>query len=270
MDPQFSTIYADSDEPPPEWEDLLIYSKYHADMDLEIDGVHPELQPEWTVDRDNPTDGRRGREEGEGRVQAKTPVPRPDPAPGTLMQPFAGDQHPSNLRQSPRNATPATPSPAVRTPKEAIRPETPEEVPSRPKRESKPVDRLTYTHQGESTWQTNLTELVSLLASPRPTGAPMFDPVYLATSLFHDPEEGTVEDFLPGVNDAPWSLAAKKGKRDPDYPTYAEAMSGPYKDKFQAAQTKEISELERKETWVKVDRSSLPKGTQIIRTTWAF
>ena len=72
----------------------------------------------------------------------------------------------------------------------------------------------------------------------------MFDPVYLATSLFHDPEEGTVEDFLPGVNDAPWSQAAKKGKRDPDYPTYAEAMSGPYKDKFQAAQTKEISELE--------------------------
>jgi hypothetical protein len=65
-------------------------------------------------------------------------------------------------------------------------------------------------------------------------------------------------------------LTAKKGKRDPDYPTYAEAMSGPFKDEFQTASKKEISELERKNTWVKVDRSSVPKGTDIIRTTWAF
>jgi hypothetical protein len=138
------------------------------------------------------------------------------------------------------------------------------------KHESKPVDRLTYTDRGESVWQSNLTELVSLLAEPRPAGAPMFDPVYLATSLFHDPEEGTVEDFLPGVYEAPWSLTAKKGKNDPDYPTYAEAMSGPYREHFIAGMQKEIAELERKDTWVKVDRSSVPKGTQIIRTTWAF
>jgi hypothetical protein len=48
MDPQFTMVYAESGEPPPEWEDLLIYSKYQADLDLEIDGV-PELAPEWTV-----------------------------------------------------------------------------------------------------------------------------------------------------------------------------------------------------------------------------
>jgi hypothetical protein len=274
MDPQFSTVYADSDEPPPEWEDLLIYSQYQADMDLEIDGVPPELHPEWTVDRDNPT-GRHGREEGERRrVQAQTPTPRlPDPAPTQLMQPYAGERHPSNLKRGSKKA-PANPSPApdVLTPPESIRPEIPkaEEAPSRPKRESKPVDRLTYTDRGESVWQSNLTELVSLLAEPRPAGAPMFDPIYLATSLFHDPEEGTVEDFLPGVYDAPWSLTAKKGKNDPDYPTYAEAMSGPYRDKFIEGMQKEIAELASKDTWVKVDRSSVPKGTQIIRTTWAF
>jgi hypothetical protein len=53
MDPQFTTVYAESGEPPPEWEDLLIYSKYQADLDLEIDGVL-DLAPEWTVDRDDP------------------------------------------------------------------------------------------------------------------------------------------------------------------------------------------------------------------------
>jgi hypothetical protein len=124
--------------------------------------------------------------------------------------------------------------------------------------------------KGESVWQSHLSELVSLLAAPRPKGAPMFDPIYLATSLFTDPEEGTVEDFLPGVNDAPWSLTAKKGKNDPDYPTYAEAMAGPYRDKFIEGQKKEIAELEAKGTWERVDRSSLPKGTEVIRTTWAF
>jgi hypothetical protein len=98
----------------------------------------------------------------------------------------------------------------------------------------------------------------------------MFDPAYLATSLYHDPEEGTVEDFLPGVNDAPWSPMSKKGKHDPDYPTYAEAMSGPYKEQFKAGQRKEIANLEAKGTWEKVDRSSLPPGTEVIRTTWAF
>ena len=51
MDPNFSTVYADSGEPPKEWEDLLIYSQYKADMDLEIDGV-PDLLPEWLVDQD--------------------------------------------------------------------------------------------------------------------------------------------------------------------------------------------------------------------------
>ena len=162
------------------------------------------------------------------------------------MQPYAGEKHPSNLKRGSKKA-PANPSPApdvLPTP-ESIRPETPEaeEAPVRPKRESKPVDRLTYTDRGESVWQSNLTELVSLLAEPRPAGAPMFDPVYLATSLFHDPEEGTVEDFLPGVYDAPWSLTAKKGKNDPDYPTYAEAMSGPYRDKFIEGMQKETSAL---------------------------
>ena len=63
MDLQFSTVYADSGEPPPKWEDLLICNQYKCDMDLEIDGV-PQLDAEWTQDRDAPVFGERhGQEE---------------------------------------------------------------------------------------------------------------------------------------------------------------------------------------------------------------
>jgi hypothetical protein len=60
------------------------------------------------------------------------------------MQPFVGDRHPGNLPRSPKKSAPA-PSPDVRVPPEANRPEAPqaEEAPLRPKREVKPVDRLT-------------------------------------------------------------------------------------------------------------------------------
>ena len=95
---------------------------------------------------------------------------------------------------------------------------------------------------------------MSMLAEPRPASAPMFDPIYISTTLFHDPEEGTVEDFWHGVNDMPWTLAAKKGKRDHEYPTYSEAVSGPHQDKFKAAQDKKIKELEHLKSWTVVDR----------------
>ena len=49
MDPQFRTVYAESGEPPPEWEDLLIGNQCECDMDLVIDGV-PKLDTEWTID----------------------------------------------------------------------------------------------------------------------------------------------------------------------------------------------------------------------------
>ena len=109
-----------------------------------------------------------------------------------------------------------------------------------------------------------------MLAAPIPDGAPIFDPVYMAATMLVDPDEGTIEDYIQGTHATPWSLAAKRGKRDPDYPTYAEAMSGPHSREFIEGQKKELAELEKKGTWVKVDRSSIPDKANVIKSTWAF
>ena len=262
-DPTFSTVYAESGEPPPEWEDLLIHGHYQADLDLEIDGVPP-LHPEWMVERDAPTAReRRGREEDESGRHERYASPRqevrqqqPVPLPAELLRPFVGDQHPADLptrvAATPRDKgrpTPRTP-PAIRTPRESIREEAPraeEAVPSRPKRETKEVDRFGYSEPGNPSWKSHLSTFMSYLSTPRPRQAPVYDATYLFTSLFVDPEEGTVEEFLHGINETPWGLMSKKGK-DPDLPTYGEALGGPYREEFKKGQLKEIKELEEKRT----------------------
>ena len=279
MDPQFETVYADSGEPPPEWEDLLICNQYCCDMDLEIDGA-PELDEEWTVDCDAPAaGGRHSREEERRRRSSRnargdSPI-RPQP-PSELLEPPVEDDYPANLPTTPRRPDPR---PEIRTPSEAIRERTSqreeaprsEEARTRPRQERKPVDRLTYGERGNPQWKSHLSSLVSLLAVPRPKDAPMFDPLYMST-LMIDPEEGTIEDVGQGYGRdvTPWSLAAKKGKRDPDYPTYAETMAGPQRDTWIESQKKEIAQLERMKCWEEVDRKSVPGTASIIKSCWAF
>ena len=278
MDPGFSTVYAESGEPPPEWEDLLIHSQYKCDLDLEIDGVPP-LLPEWMVDRDAPASERRGREEESGGappIQTPRPVRQPVPVPAELSRPFLGDDYPANLPTRRARGTGddpvRSPAPAVRTPRESVREEAPraeEAVPSRPKRESRAVERFTYPESGNPSWKAHLCTMLSYLSTSRPRTAPVYDAAYLSTSLFCDPEEGTVEEFLHGVNETPWGLVSKKGK-DPDLPTYAEAMGGPHSEEFKKGQEHEIAQLKKKDTWVEIDREKVPKNKNVIKSCWAF
>ena len=57
--------------------------------------------------------------------------------------------------------------------------------------------------------------------------------------------------FLTFVNliSTLWALMAKKKGQDPDNLTFAQAMVGPYKQQFKAAQKKEIKELTTLETF---------------------
>ena len=89
-------------------------------MDLEIDGV-PQLDDEWTCDRDAPAVGERQRREEErrsGKVKFREAASdRPDPVPIDLSRPFVGDGYPADL--PPRPVKPEL-GPAIRTPSEAI------------------------------------------------------------------------------------------------------------------------------------------------------
>ena len=63
-------------------------------------------------------------------------------------------------------------------------------------------------------------------------------------------------------------LAAKTST--PDLPSAHDALNGPDADKYIEAMKKEIKQLEEKDTWLIVDRASLPEGANVLPGTWAF
>jgi hypothetical protein len=73
----------------------------------------------------------------------------------------------------------------------------------------------------------------------------------------------------PGINQFPMALKAAYGK-DPDTPTYAEAMSGADREMFEEAMVQEITELEEHKTWKTVLKSSVPKNCKVLPSTWVF
>ena len=63
---------------------------------------------------------------------------------------------------------------------------------------------------------------------------------------------------------------SKKGS-DPDYPTFAQAMSSPDCEEWEAAMRSELDTLIGMNTWTIVPRAeALAKGKRIIKSTWAF
>ena len=64
-----------------------------------------------------------------------------------------------------------------------------------------------------------------------------------------------------------------KGKKgfDPDFPTYAQAMSSPEAHEWQAAMDEEVKVLIGMNTWTLVPRSEATRlGKKVIKSTWAF
>jgi hypothetical protein len=47
-------------------------------------------------------------------------------------------------------------------------------------------------------------------------------------------------------------------------------MFGPYAEEFKAAMVDEVTELEKRKTWRRVKRSSLPRGCNVLKGTWVF
>jgi len=58
--------------------------------------------------------------------------------------------------------------------------------------------------------------------------------------------------------------------KDPDIPTYEQAMTGPHCDEFEKAMIKEVKELEGKKPWHAELRANVPDGAQIVPLTRAF
>jgi hypothetical protein len=242
-DPQFSTTLATEEVPPDDWEDLVMYKRHQCDLDFDMtapEHVRPYvLHSEWLDEAER----RERREEEE------------------LRHSHEARKLPSFVRPTEEAPAPrVNVSPPASNSEEASRPSTEEEPVRRSKRERQAPDTLSYDVLGG----------YSVLLDGLPEGCTnWYDAAYLSSTLFHDAETGTVEDYLPGWHLNPWSLLAKK-KHDPDLPNFQEAMAGPHKSKFVAGMELELSQLVAMGTWTEVDLSSLPVGSNVIKVTWAF
>ena len=135
------------------------------------------------------------------------------------------------------------------------------------------VSRLTYdtlgtpTTEGVRAYFALQDAMTDLMTDAHLCGNTTFQASYLSL-LFSDPETGA-----PDFSHCPeaYNFAMKaKAKKDPDLPSYNEAMQGPYRDNFLKEMKTEIENLRAHGTWKLVRRSSLPLGTEVLPSTWAF
>jgi hypothetical protein len=261
-DSWFETTYAPEGKPPDAWQDLTIYSKYRCEFDFGISlspqeksDLHkliPDLHPEW-LDSDEIQSRNAPSTQFRQRQQRKHPTP-------------AASQQRKTNTPSPRPSDGPTDSPEEAREEEVEIDTNADATASLPLRRStrqvRPVDSLTYDVLGGYA-------ATRECAPGSPALALHNDLSYMNACLFTDPEEGTIEEYLHGVSEGPWSLVSKKAD-DPDLPTWSKAMSGPHRDEFLAGQHKELNQLRALKCWNEVPRSSVPRHMNIIKSTWAF
>ena len=68
---------------------------------------------------------------------------------------------------------------------------------------------------------------------------------------------------------APYELKASV-IHDPDTPRLHEAVGEDHQEEFIIAMGKDIAEIKELNTWTVVRKSSLPKGANLLPSTWAF
>lgn len=138
---------------------------------------------------------------------------------------------------------------------------------------NKPIDRLELDFGPDSKWRGKFaTHYVAHLASILNKGvwtAPQWDDIceyltdldeeVLSIDPTYDPDEG---EFFR-------TYKASKKRDDPDTPSYHDAMSGENSEQYLEAMTKEISDLEKRNSWVILPRSAAGDA-QIVPGTWAF
>jgi hypothetical protein len=69
---------------------------------------------------------------------------------------------------------------------------------------------------------------------------------------------------------AQFPAALKASKKDPDSPSFQEAMTGPYREEFLEAMRTKVSELESHKCWDVVAATDVPEGAKTLPTMCVF
>eukprot|EP00980_Cylindrotheca_fusiformis_P019967 scaffold7036_cov69-Cylindrotheca_fusiformis.AAC.1 len=294
FDNWFETTSADEDIPPPEWDILITTSLFEANVDAE-DLLGYDLDDEW-LSKEELIERRREQEKSKSRM-------RPPGHRKTRQQQDSSSENretSSSHDVEPPDVTAVTsepvPSPSldsvnrskssfVDLTRDAETPTTsgehaispPETMPQTDLNSSGPVrrsqrqrsrpQRYGYDGTGLGGYLNLMEHVRQTPLSRRPTVAAT---VAYWTLLAMDPNTGELDTFEPVYTAMAFKASKKKRGQDPDSPTYEQAMTGEHREQFVEAMTKEIRELEKKDTWNAVEASTVPDDAQVVPLTWVF
>ena len=319
----FETVHVDDDAEPPEWEVLVMHSRFQANFD-EDDLDKLSLDDEWLT-KDEIVESRerilREREKRTKNYTKKTPRSEssqpteqtPDTPPtsartnrmkardarreAVIVDPPVDQQrHPDPPVPPPTAERPVEPpeidvrlregTPASKTPVKSAMPERPPPI----RDEDSPINTTGRTRSGKvfrSMLSVNaktersiaegvrgflaVSDHIASLMAAKPAGDPHTNTcaAIYAMMLCTDPDDGLLDWNTQDPRLIDTALKATK-HHDADTPTLRQAMCGPYAQQFKEGMVEEIANLTKIGTYEGVLRSSLPKGTNVIPSTWAF
>ena len=204
----------------------------------------PRLEPPTPLQREPPTQLQR----------ESTPVPQTTPNRIRFRDNITRLVSDPESTQLQPNRTPDTVSTPTAPPVSSLR---------RSSRTSKPVDRYTDDSFGpHSQWKTsNVKAMAAVLTSYqwKPT-----EWTKISALLATIDRESVIDKVQPHA------FAAMQHTKNPDLPTYAEAMSGDHAEDYWEAMRKEIANLVKRNVWEVIPRSSIPEGVKTVPGTWSF
>ena len=267
FDDYFETVHSHADQEPEVWGELLHLNRFQAELD-EDDNV-PQLPDEWLnheelrvrneerlFERENVLarlDARGANDNNDLPLPQRAPAPDPPNQPN--MAPPVHQPDPAPIGIAPQIATPPAPPPI-------------DPLRVRPQRNRAPPVRFSDEH---ARYYTTVVASLCMSTAKGLVSCSMgceSDYRYLL-ALLTNVDTGHVDNIHPGMLQFPGSFKASAGK-DPDLPTYSEAMASKDSESYKDAMDLEISELQDHGTWILVPKMSVPVGTKILPSTWVL
>jgi len=79
----------------------------------------------------------------------------------------------------------------------------------------------------------------------------------------------TIENWPRSLREYPVTFNAGN-KKDPDSPTFMDALNGKYGEEYRDAMGVEMQALQRATMWSLFPRNQVPRGDNILPLTWVF
>ena len=282
----FETVAASADLEPPEWEELVAFSRFRNVLDEGVDS--PLLDVDWLTDSEKLARKAGEALRREGRLRQSQPNDRGDNETTATPTPQVNEEEPMRAERDPIPVIPAAtdehsgplqpptpvrpahqtqvPLPTGTTPPRNLG--TPDEPPARVTRRGRIIKTPARFANGMT-----LATIFSCFAAQLgvTSGSSVESYAFMSIhSRLMEPSTGYLDTLHPWSISNPSAFALKPGKHDPDNPTLREARMSEYAEEFGTAMAEEITALEKGNTWTPMLRSSLPSGTNVLPGTWAL